>query len=331
MSLFDSLVNKVWELARQDVDFLADFSRLTNDKARVEKILSLQEIRALKVLDNFNSKYEIRAEELRSQGNINTAVKYAPASSAVLGLIYIDRCQSLLQSNNTDLALDDARRALEHPISQQDAIRVQSFTAACHHQMGNHKLAENCLNDALNKLKISDLPNELKASMTGEIVEQLRKIKQKRRQQKPKISGNRKTSTFNSKVEVPRAALPRLTYGKNASIGAASAALRLCESEEKGRYMTATRDIKLGSVLIVEQPYAWSLTGESLSDHCLHCCDHVDAPIPCNHCATVRSFKRFRRSPPTGIKIHTMNLDMRNIHFLNTRTIRYQQTKSNSN
>ena len=50
------------------------------------------------------------------------------------------------------------------------------------------------------------------------------------------------------RAPAPGAALPELTYGKNASIPAASAALRLCESTEKGRYMTATRDIKLGHV-----------------------------------------------------------------------------------
>jgi hypothetical protein len=40
--------------------------------------------------------------------------------------------------------------------------------------------------------------------------------------------------------------VPELTYGRNMSMPAASAALRLCQSPKKGRYMEATRDIKIG-------------------------------------------------------------------------------------
>lgn len=275
MSLFDSLVSKVWQVARQDDNFLPEFARLADDTKRVEKILALIEMEAVEVRDNFSGKCETRAEELRVQGNTNAALRSAPPSSAVLGRIYADRCQSLLQSNNPDLGLKDARRSLELPLSQQDIIRVHCLAASCHHQRGTHKLAEESLNEALNKLKSSDLQNDLKASMTGEIIQQLKKVKQKKQQQKPK------------KVQESGPVLPELTYGKNASIPAASAALRLCESDEKGRYMSANRDIKLGSVLIVEQPYSWTLTGEALSEHCLHCCAYVTAPVPCNQCTTV--------------------------------------------
>jgi hypothetical protein len=47
-----------------------------------------------------------------------------------------------------------------------------------------------------------------------------------------------------SRLRVPE--VPELTYGKNANFPAASTALRLCQSPEKGRYMEATRDIKIG-------------------------------------------------------------------------------------
>jgi hypothetical protein len=46
--------------------------------------------------------------------------------------------------------------------------------------------------------------------------------------------------------------VPELTYGKNADIPAASAALRLCYSPQKGRYMEATRDIKIGQFLLTQ-------------------------------------------------------------------------------
>jgi len=42
-----------------------------------------------------------------------------------------------------------------------------------------------------------------------------------------------------------------------------------------------------GDVLIVEQPYAWALSREGMSEHCWHCCRSVFAPVPCTQCATV--------------------------------------------
>jgi hypothetical protein len=43
--------------------------------------------------------------------------------------------------------------------------------------------------------------------------------------------------------------VPELTYGRNVNIPAASSALRLCQSPKKGRFMEATRDIKIGQCL----------------------------------------------------------------------------------
>jgi hypothetical protein len=42
-----------------------------------------------------------------------------------------------------------------------------------------------------------------------------------------------------------------------------------------------------GDVLIVEEPYAWALSREGMTEHCWHCCRSVCAPVPCTQCATV--------------------------------------------
>lgn len=42
-----------------------------------------------------------------------------------------------------------------------------------------------------------------------------------------------------------------------------------------------------GSVLIVERAVAWSLSGEALENHCLHCVVAADAPVPCLQCSRV--------------------------------------------
>jgi len=56
----------------------------------------------------------------------------------------------------------------------------------------------------------------------------------------------KKTRTVTEETKQKSSEVPELTYGKNINIPAASSALRLCESPHKGRYMEATRNIKIG-------------------------------------------------------------------------------------
>jgi hypothetical protein len=56
----------------------------------------------------------------------------------------------------------------------------------------------------------------------------------------------KKTRTTTAETKPRNSEAPEVTYGRNVNIPAASAALRLCQSPKKGRYMEATRDIKIG-------------------------------------------------------------------------------------
>lgn len=79
--------------------------------------------------------------------------------------------------------------------------------------------------------------------------------------------------------------LPELSYGINPEIQCASSALKLEYSEEKGRYLVATRNIRPGDVLIVEQPYASVLLPDSYATHCYYCLRRCLSPVPCLHCS----------------------------------------------
>lgn len=56
----------------------------------------------------------------------------------------------------------------------------------------------------------------------------------------------KKTRTKTGETKQRSSEVPELMYGRNINIPAASSALRLCESPQKGRYMEATRDIRIG-------------------------------------------------------------------------------------
>lgn len=187
MSLFDDLLASVWKMARQNENFLAEFAKLEDDKKRIEKLLSVPEMRALKLANNFFGKSDDRAEEFRLKGDTNSAIKSASSSSQVLAHSYADRSRILLQSNKPELALKDAKRALEFALPLEDIVRIHCLTASCHYRIGLKKQAEEILDQALEKIKNSNLQNEIKAVLTKDIVQQLKMIREKKKHQEPKV------------------------------------------------------------------------------------------------------------------------------------------------
>lgn len=61
--------------------------------------------------------------------------------------------------------------------------------------------------------------------------------------------------------------------------------------EARGRHLVATRDIRPGTVLIVDRPFSFSTDGPALSRNCLHCHATLkledSVRIPCRNCQTV--------------------------------------------
>ncbi|KOX74156.1 SET and MYND domain-containing protein 4 [Melipona quadrifasciata] len=85
--------------------------------------------------------------------------------------------------------------------------------------------------------------------------------------------------------------VPSVDGKQHATLKSCSDAVALQFDETRGRYLVATRNIKAGSVLIVETPFAFSTKKEALDTNCLHC--HItfkssdNVKIPCYFCQTV--------------------------------------------
>jgi hypothetical protein len=68
----------------------------------------------------------------------------------------------------------------------------------------------------------------------------------------------------------------------------ASDALKVMYTPERGRYVTASRDIDVGECLIHEEAFVNILKFEESLTHCYNC--HKDVfvnPLPCEKCAAV--------------------------------------------
>ncbi|OAD59112.1 SET and MYND domain-containing protein 4 [Eufriesea mexicana] len=85
--------------------------------------------------------------------------------------------------------------------------------------------------------------------------------------------------------------IPTLDGKQHTILKSCSDAITLQFDEKRGRHLIATRNIKAGSVLVIEAPFAFSTNREALDRNCLHC--HItlklsnSVKIPCHFCQTV--------------------------------------------
>lgn len=85
--------------------------------------------------------------------------------------------------------------------------------------------------------------------------------------------------------------LPQVDGRSSSKLRSCSDAVTLSYDKTRGRHLVATRNIKAGSVLIVDEPFAFSTDGHALATNCLHCHVSLDLEenvrIPCNNCQSV--------------------------------------------
>ena len=99
----------------------------------------------------------------------------------------------------------------------------------------------------------------------------------------------------NLKNEKEEKKIPPLEGKPNEFLIDCSDCVELRSEEEKGRSLFATRNIKPGSVLIVERPFSFSTDLATLRTNCLNC--HASLKLddksafPCQNCQAVSEFR----------------------------------------
>nr|CAD7411112.1 unnamed protein product [Timema poppensis] len=79
--------------------------------------------------------------------------------------------------------------------------------------------------------------------------------------------------------------LPRISYGQNEKIPCASDCITIKNSKKMGRCLVATRDITIGDVLAVEEPFVSFLMPEFRHTHCYNCYLKCHTLLPCHYCS----------------------------------------------
>lgn len=85
--------------------------------------------------------------------------------------------------------------------------------------------------------------------------------------------------------------LPTVDGKRHSWLASCTDSVTLRYDENRGRHLVATRDIRPGAVLIVDQPFSYSTDAPALDRNCLHCHATLkledSVRIPCRNCQTV--------------------------------------------
>lgn len=108
-----------------------------------------------------------------------------------------------------------------------------------------------------------------------------------------KRGARRKTSTSSSSSSrsSSSSALPTVDGKPHSYLTSCPDSVELRFDEARGRHLVATRDIRPGTVLIVDRPFSFSTDAPALGRNCLHCHATLkledSVRIPCRDCQTV--------------------------------------------
>nr|CAD7416111.1 unnamed protein product [Timema poppensis] len=290
---FDKLLKAIMEDVKVDAA-LSKFERLKTDNDRINFILSFPRFKHLKISEKRCEKCDKKCEKMKNSAEdtsknhwevlkyYNEAIKFAPSHSNYTPFLYASRSGVLYSLQFFSLALKDIARSLNYSLPIKTTINLQVMRGSCYFSMEKWCQAESTFLGVIDIIRSSSLNNVEKVKFTGEILPKLKYVKEKlhnKDKEQPKPNHDKSLRSI--------ADFPSLYNGPNTNIPAASSALKCNWTPEKGRGLFANQDIKIGSVVIVEKPFAWTSSKEAMLDHCLHCCKYTIAPIPCPGCSSV--------------------------------------------
>lgn len=254
----------------------------------------LEEENLLPILESGNKKSQKLASELRNEGNkafqkkndllalhlYNRSLSAAPVHSKEYALAIGNRSAVNWSLGFFDACLSDIDLALQNGYPNEQHSKLLERRVKCFLQLGMEAEAE---------LALKALNVEVQVMVQGKRDLQLSNmtiLTQDLQRMKEKAKGPQ-NHVLTQPTKFGCLERPSLSHGPNEEIKCASSAIALKYSEDKGRHLIATQNIRPGDVLIVEQPFASVLLPAATSTHCYYCLNRCLSPIPCLHCTEV--------------------------------------------
>ncbi|XP_002740933.1 protein-lysine N-methyltransferase SMYD4-like [Saccoglossus kowalevskii] len=291
--IFEKVSDKLKENA--DVHGLSEeFAKFQTNEERIKFGLSLDCIQdVIKIEPKYEKKTSAESKKLRSKGNtafqkkqfdkalylytesVMTAPIQEESNCEELSLAFGNRAAVLLHMGKFEYCLDDIDRAFEYGYPEDLKYKLYDRRGQCFYNLKRKFDAIACFKDAMSWVDKSKLDRKKRKSFKVCLDKQLDKCQ--------KMMESTESVGLQKKLKIP----PKLSYGSNLHVPCMSSAVTIESSPDKGRYAVATRDVKVGDVLIVENPYSSVGLQPCNVSHCHHCYIRVLASIPCLQCAGI--------------------------------------------
>ncbi|GBP27836.1 SET and MYND domain-containing protein 4 [Eumeta japonica] len=279
-----------------------NFANLESDSKRVAYVWELPAVRNYNLADDLEkcqtiAKFPVAkdsetARNFKSEGNgavqkgdwakalhfYNQSLMHMPQKEAEeLSILLANRSAALNHLERHEEALSDITRCLAYGYPKHLQYKVFERRARCLLVLKRNVEAIKAFKETLSALDDTKLDKDKKQKMRLDaqiMIEVLNK-------------GHVLAGCPKDPEPVVKTPKPKLSGKNNSKYPAASEAIQIDFSEEKGRYATATRDITAGEILLVENPYSAVLLAEYSRTHCQDCFKKCPIPLTCPNCPNV--------------------------------------------
>ncbi|KAK7098630.1 hypothetical protein V1264_002883 [Littorina saxatilis] len=282
--------NGKWE------DFLTKLGDCHDDYERLQVVLGTEE-----VISHLPSQVEKRcknleqAESLRAKGNecfksakyakaldyYSQAVRYAPhpsqddSGSNMLALCFGNRSAAFFHLKQFQCSLTDIDNAIQAGFPAGSLHKLLDRKGKCCLFLKRKQAAIEAFEEAKQVLvadpNIQDKGRQDLIRLTDQFINKCKSLQG--------------ASVENSDTEIHEP-LPTLLK-RSSQMPCAADFLEIKDEAGRGRGLYASRDIKVGEVLIVEKPYTSIVLSDHHLSHCHHCCSRCFVPQPCAGCVDV--------------------------------------------
>ncbi|CAK9805598.1 SET and MYND domain-containing protein 4 [Anthophora quadrimaculata] len=249
----------------------------------IKLLMSISYIKNVKIVQSYRGKDDIKATELRGKTNgvvAKDGVVHEPGNKSDI------LTETLFTASVTSrVFLDALLDCAQYWYNSKAFVKCLKY---CECMLA---LPENLYNRTTESM--NDFLEHRKACihLEHECSKKLKVSSSQDKRLRRKFNKNQTDSTSNLSSTNRTPTIPAVDGKKHTILESCSDAVTMQFDEKKGRHLVATRNINAGSVLIVEQPFAFSTNKDALNRNCLHC--HVtlksngSVRIPCYFCQTV--------------------------------------------
>jgi len=259
---------------------------LSTEKDRVQRIQTVLEHPFIK--EKFNNiqllsgKNMEKSIQLREEGNglfglgkftqalhrYTSAVAFAPVDKVDYSLALANRSACLQKLGEFERCIEDVKMAEDAGYPTDKLYKLKERRAQCLLGLGERKMAMKEFGIAEELLDKSTLSKESKSKFKSNIKNQLNApVKTKEVTVKPTIPS-----------EIRDVQTPHPNYPGMSKLAAVT------YTPKRGRYVIATEDIPVGTVILSENPLSWSVEPDRTSTTCNFCMFPIRILVPCKGC-----------------------------------------------